>query len=281
MPESLKKVSIIGAGLIGGAVGRTIKNRLKGCRVSFYDKSGANAAKAVKLGFADEYAGEVKDCIEGAELIIAAAPVGSFKSIFSKISQLTDQNSIVTDVGSTKVIVSEWAEEILGKGVFIGSHPIAGSEKSGIDNASDVRLESARCIITPCVSASEEKISFLSDFWQSLGMQTSIMTAARHDSIYAVLSHLPHAAAAAMVLSTPQEFIKYAGKGFRDTTRIAEGDSDIWTDIFMTNSENMLNCLDGIIEKLEKLKFFISNNYLSELREFFEEAREYRKKIDK
>ncbi|ARN56050.1 prephenate dehydrogenase [Sedimentisphaera salicampi] len=281
MPKNLKKVSIIGAGLIGGAVGKAVKERLHGCRVSYYDKSSANAAKAVKLGFADKYAAEIEDCVEDAELIIAAAPVGTFKSIFSKISQFVDEKTVVTDVGSTKVIVSEWAEDILGNGVFIGSHPIAGSEKSGIDNACDVCFEGARCIITPSESVCEEKISFLSDFWEALGMQTSIMTAARHDSIYAVLSHLPHAAAAAMVLSTPEEFIKYAGKGFRDTTRIAEGDSDIWTDIFMTNSENMLNSLDGIIEKLEKLKFFISNNYLSELRDFFEQAREYRKKINK
>ena len=281
MIDMFNKVSIIGAGLIGGSIGKAVKAKMPSCKVSFYDKSPLATRKAIELGLADQAAKTIAQCILDADIVIIAAPVRAFKGIFHEIKSDLKSGTIVTDAGSTKMIVSDWAKEILGDGVFIGSHPIAGSEKTGIENSAQVCIDGAQCIITPLEANSQKQIDDVCRFWQLLGMKTVIMAPEKHDSMYAVLSHLPHAVAAALVKATDPEIIQYAGAGFRDTTRIAEGGADIWTDIFVTNSTNMLQGIDKIIENLEKLKFYISNNYLDELKGFFEETREKRKKIDK
>ncbi|MGE4285355.1 MAG: prephenate dehydrogenase [Phycisphaerae bacterium] len=280
MAEQLDKLAIIGAGLIGGAIGREAMKAFPGIEVVFYSRNYTSALKAVELGVGTGATASLEHCVKGADLVVIASPVRTFKSIFLKLKPFVTPQMQITDAGSTKSIVSDWAEEILGKGVFLGSHPIAGSEKNGIEHSGLVNLKGAKCVITPR-NNSDRQIELVRHFWQSLGMEVVLMDADKHDNMYAMLSHLPHAMAAALVQATPDDMIEFAGSGFKDTTRIAEGGSDVWTDIFVTNSENMLDGIDRIIENLQRLSFLIRNNYLEQLEQFFDETSRKRKKINK
>jgi prephenate dehydrogenase len=183
--------------------------------------------------------------------------VGIFETILSDIARVLKPGAVVTDVGSTKVTVVRAAGKLLpDTAAFVGSHPMAGSEKRGVEFARTDLFQNALCIMTPTAQTPTPALEGVEAFWRALGMRTCRMTPEDHDRALSEVSHLPHAVAAAMVGMQSDDAMRLAGKGFLDSTRIAGGDGGLWRDIFLDNRENVrasLGKLRGTLDEFERL----------------------------
>jgi len=273
-------LSIIGTGLLGASVALAAKKHVKGVVVTCYDKTPEVRKKAVALGIADKASDCAAECVRDADIVIIASPIFTFKELYFQIRDAIKPDCIVTDTGSTKTMPVMWARSIFkDKDAFIGSHPIAGSEKSGLENASADMLKGAKCIVTLHPEMDNKRLEKINEFWQKLGCITVNMTTEQHDKLYGLLSHLPHAAAAALVNSTSGVDLSFAGSGFKDATRIAAGPVDIWEDIFLSNAGNVTAGIDCLIESLNELKKAINDRSRASISAFLTQAQQRRREI--
>jgi prephenate dehydrogenase len=274
------KISIIGTGLLGASVALAAKESIRDLIVCCYDKSAGVRETALKLSVCDEAFDSAASCVKGSDIVIIASPIFTFKELYLEIKDAISTDCIVTDTGSTKTMPLRWAPVIFGEGsIFIGSHPIAGSEKNGIENASSSIIKGAKCIVTEHNDINKERLGRLLDFWKAIGCETSTMSTERHDKLYAVLSHLPHATAAALLNVADDEDLTLAGNGFKDVTRIAQGNPEIWEDIFLSNAENVNTGIDKLIASLQELKHAINDRSRASIASFLTTARDKRSKI--
>jgi prephenate dehydrogenase len=205
------------------------------------------------MGAIDEMYDDPAAAVRGADLVILCTPVGVFSKLLESIAPSLEPKAVVTDVGSTKASVVEAAGKLLPKSAhFVGSHPIAGSEKRGVEFARADLLRDALCIVTPDASTDLDALANVESFWRLLGMRTTRVSPAEHDRRLADVSHLPHAVAAALVAMQADDSFALAGKGFADTTRIAGGDGGLWRDIFMDNRENVLSSIERLRGHLDQ-----------------------------
>jgi len=225
----------------------------KGIMVTGYSHRPVTRAKAGRLLAGVRIFDDAATCVEGAELVVLASPVCTFRRIFEDISPSLGADCIVTDVGSTKVLVSRWAAEKLPAGVcYVGSHPVAGSERRGLEFARVDLFQGSTCILTgPRRGTAAAR---LEAFWKGLGCNVEFMTAARHDRILANVSHVPHVLAAALVNAVDPGELRYCGTGFLDTSRIASGPPSVWSDVLLTNSADIVRGLEKTTGELSKLK---------------------------
>ncbi|MFI4912532.1 MAG: prephenate dehydrogenase [Sedimentisphaeraceae bacterium JB056] len=273
-------LAVIGTGLLGASVSLAAKKHIKDVTVTCYDRSSAVMKKAVSLNICDKIAPTAAECVKDADIVVIASPIFTFKDLYFQIRDSIREDCIVTDTGSTKTMPVRWAQSIFkNKHVFIGSHPIAGSENSGLENASDSMLKNAKCIITLHNDIDDKRLEKLTAFWTKLGCTAVTMTTDEHDKLYGLLSHLPHAAAAALVNSTKGVDLSFAGSGFKDATRIAAGPSDIWEDIFLSNAQNLNDGIDQMISSLNELKSAINDRSRASIADFLDSARKRRKEI--
>src|SRR5215210_7727403 len=192
-----KRLSIIGVGLLGGSIGLATKSAAMGCHLVGYGHRRETLDKALASGTIDEAAGTIAEAVQGADLVILCTPVGLFRRNLADIAGSLAKGAIVTDVGSTKRSVVKAAAELLPKHAsFVGSHPMAGSEKRGVEFARADLFQGARCILTPNESTDADAINSVEQFWQALGMRTTRLSPADHDRLVCDISHLPHALAA-------------------------------------------------------------------------------------
>src|SRR5690606_30291992 len=197
-----------------------------------------------------------------------------------QIAPALRQGAIVTDVGSTKRSVVQAGEQLLPAGVhFVGSHPMAGSEKRGVEFARTDLLQGAMCILTPTPRTDAEALSCVKAFWESLGMRTCAMPAEEHDRRLADVSHLPHAVAAALMLMQEEASLQLAGKGFLDTTRIAGGDGALWRDIFLDNRDIVRECLARMRDWMHRLVELLDTQDAKALTEWLDSAARRREKL--
>ena len=204
------------------------------------------------MGALDEMYDDPASAVRGADLVVLCTPVGTFPAMLESIGGSLEPGAVVTDVGSTKASVVEAARKRLPKSAhFIGSHPIAGSEKRGVEFARADLLHDALCIVTPDESTDADALQNVESFWRLLGMHTTRLSPAEHDRRLADVSHLPHAVAAALVAMQEDESLALAGKGFADTTRVAGGDGALWRDIFLDNRENVLSSINRLRVQLD------------------------------
>jgi len=254
---SPKRLSIIGVGLLGGSIGLAVKSAAIGCRVVGYGHRRSTLDKALASGAIDEAAATPADAVSGADLVILCTPVGLFRQNLTDIAPALAKGAIVTDVGSTKRAVVEAAREILPEHVhFVGSHPMAGSEKRGVEFARADLFRGARCILTPGPSTDADALEAVDRFWQALGMSTTTLSPEDHDRLVCEISHLPHALAASLVTMQVDAALPLAGKGFLDATRIAGGDGALWRDIFLDNRDNLAAAIKdfrGTLDEFLKL----------------------------
>jgi prephenate dehydrogenase len=210
--------------------------------------------EALRLGAVDRVAGRAAEAVRGADLVVLCTPVGLFEVILTEISQSLAPGAIVTDVGSTKRSVVALAEQILPKTAqFIGSHPMAGSEKRGVRYASADLFQGAVCITTPTPRTNPNAVEQVESFWRGLGMETVRLSPEEHDRRLADVSHLPHALAAALVTMQDDASLPLAGKGFRDVTRVAAGDGGLWRDILLDNRDNLRRSAQQLKHHLDDL----------------------------
>jgi len=246
---------VIGLGLLGGSITLAVLRSLPGVKVTGYTHRAVTRRKARQLAVAIEIVDCLKLSVSDADLVILATPIHTFEQIFDVIGDALPKGCIVTDVGSTKVFPHRWAAKTLPKTVYYaGSHPIAGSEQRGIEFARDDLFDRALCVLTATTKTNRQAMRSLKGFWTSLGCSVKSMTPVMHDKIFADISHLPHVVTAALMNTSTDQTLKFAGKGFIDTSRIASGPANIWTDIVLTNARNTAKGIDGIIAELLKLK---------------------------
>ena len=229
------------------------------------------------LAISSNIVNHIQACVTTADLVILATPIFTFEKIFSEIADSLQSGCIVTDVGSTKVLPHRWAARNLPKNVYyIGSHPIAGSEQRGIEFARDDLFERAMCILTTTKNTNKHVIQTLKNFWSKLGCSIKLMTPIEHDRIFANVSHVPHVTAAALINANNNDELKYAGKGFIDTSRIASGPPNIWSDVLLTNANNITKGIDKIIAELNKIKKAIQKENKQEIEQLLKAAKKKR-----
>ncbi len=275
-------VTIIGVGLIGASCALALKGRGLCGTVCGYGRKEANLKQAKELGIINEYSLEIRKACEDADLVILSTPVGLFKKIVREIRDVLKKNTLITDVGSVKGPLVNELEKLMPEGVsYIGSHPIAGSDRSGIGNARADLFDGVRCIVTPTARSEKSTIQQITTLWESCGGNVEIMDPMLHDEIYAAVSHLPHLIAYAMVNTVEDsntEFLKYAGPGFKDTTRIALSSPEMWRDISLLNGNNLIELIERFGSNLSIIASLIRNADAAGLEHEFSKARTLREK---
>jgi len=226
------------------------------------------------LAVATEVVDEISGSVSDADIVILATPVCTFEQIFKQITDALPRGCIVTDIGSTKVLPHRWAAKQLPSTVhYVGSHPIAGSEQRGVEFARDDLFDRAVCILTTTKKTNRTAVQTLKRFWSQLGCSVKLMRPAEHDRVFASISHLPHIVAAALINASDSEVLKFAGRGFIDTSRVASGPANIWTDVLRTNAKNSINGIDKIVSELARLKKAIKSGNEKEIEKLLEAAR--------
>jgi prephenate dehydrogenase len=278
------RVAIIGLGLMGGSWGLALKRygfagRRVGC-------DGPEVLpRALACGAIDEGSPDLLAAVRDAELIILATPVGAILDLLPQVKAGAPPRALVTDVGSTKRLICQRARELFGdEPLFLGGHPLAGKERSGLENADAALLENARYVLTPLSPdhLTDERVKAFSALLERLGARPFITEASTHDRAVAFLSHLPQlvsSGVASMIAEQGgEEFLplELAAAGFRDVTRLAESPYSLWRDICLTNIENIQSALEALIEKLEAMKLHLSDR---ELEREFQQALRLRERL--
>jgi len=261
-----RRLSILGMGLLGGSIGLAAKKLINGCKIAGYTHRASTLEAARALGVLDEPYAEPGPAVRGADLVILCTPVLSLEPLLDEIAPNLADGATVTDVGSTKRSVVEAAQSLLRTGVhFVGSHPMAGSEKRGVQFARAELFDGAVCITTPTSSTDSAALDKVEGFWRLLGMRTTRLSPQDHDRLLADVSHLPHAVAAALVAMQDPMALKLCGKGFLDLTRIADGDAGLWRDILLDNRDNAVLSIQRLIEQLRHLEGLLKPGHQEEL----------------
>ena len=281
----MKKLYIFGVGLIGGSIA------LKARDLNIFDeiigigRPGGNSLKGlVTSGVLTSSSIEIDKNINGATLIVIAAPVAQTKIILTKIEPFLNVNTLVTDVGSTKSNVMNEAKLVLKDKFcqFIGSHPIAGSEKHGTSAAKKDLFQDKNVVLTPNHKNSLEQIKQITNFWESLGGVVTNMKADEHDQIFSTVSHLPHLLAFGLVnlinnKKNKTNLLNFAASGFRDFSRIAASSSEVWRDISIQNHESIIKDLQLFQKEITKLTNFLEKQDQKGLEEYLKLASSTRK----
>ncbi|MDD5457915.1 MAG: prephenate dehydrogenase [Phycisphaerae bacterium] len=272
--RELKQITVIGLGLLGGSVGLSVLRAFRAVKLVGYSHRPSTRQKARQLAVASEISDCLRESVVNADMVILATPISTFEQILTEISDWLPKGCIVTDVGSTKALPHKWAQKILPKDVhYVGSHPIAGSEQRGVEFSRDDLFEGAKCVVTNNAKTDVEAKKRVSDFWKRLGCSMIEMSPAEHDRIFAKVSHLPHLTAASLINANDIETLKFSGRGMIDTTRIASGPENVWSDIVMANSANLAKGIEKIINELERVKRAIEKKDKKSIEEFLAKAR--------
>lgn len=287
MSYQIKRLAIIGVGLIGGSLARAL--RARGCvgEIVGYGRTLANLEEAVRLGVIDGVETSVVGAVRDADMVVVAVPIGSMRDVLEQIRDVLLPTTVVTDVGSVKAPVVADARATLGErfGNFVPGHPIAGTERSGVAASFAELFTQRRVILTPDPETDVSALARVRAMWAAVGAEVTTMTAAEHDHILAASSHLPHALAYALVdmivrMDEHRAIFDCAGGGFRDFTRIAASDPTMWRDIFLANREQLLTLLRQYQDDLQALAEAIEHGEAQWLWETCARAKRAREQLD-
>ncbi|MCI0357626.1 MAG: prephenate dehydrogenase/arogenate dehydrogenase family protein [Planctomycetaceae bacterium] len=254
-----RNVAIIGVGLIGGSIGLGLRERKLAGRVVGIGRNADSLAKARRMGCVHETTTSVAEGVAKADLVVVCTPVEQIPAFIAQAAEHAPAGAVFTDAGSTKATVVAQTEALLharldGLLPFIGSHPIAGSEKTGAEAARGDLFEKRTVVITPTASTDDHATATIEHFWRSLKGRVTRLSPARHDEILARTSHLPHLIASALAAATPADMLPLTAGGWSDTTRIAAGDAEMWRQILLANSVQTLKGLDDFERVLARLR---------------------------
>ena len=276
---------MIGTGLIGGSIGLAIREAHPSAQIVGFDGP-ETLDRAVERGAVTEAASEIADAVANADIIFVATPLSSIPFVFEEIGPLLQEDAIVTDVGSVKTVVCDWAAEILPSRVhFIGGHPMAGSEHRGIEYADKYLLENASYVLCPSDSVPGDRLEDLIELLESIGARILILDSKRHDRIAAAVSHTPQLLAVALANvaatrnRTDEATLRLAAGGFRDMTRIASSPFHIWRDILSGNHDAILDSLAELSSELQRIRNRLIEEDLGDIEDLFDGARTARESI--
>lgn len=278
-----QRIAVVGAGLIGGSV--LLAGARRGLAGSFACWSRSEASRRL-LG--DLRVGEVfaraEDCVRGADLVVVATPVDKIEETFALIGPHLRPGALVTDAGSVKVGVLAAARVLPATVAFVGAHPMAGSEKAGATHASEHLYAGRTCFVTPTGAEPAGAVARVAAFWRGLGCAIVECDAARHDEIVAAVSHVPHAAASALMLAVaaqPGFSAGAAGSGLRDATRIAAGEEHLWLGILLANAGQVATGLRAVEARVAELRQALERGDAATVNRLLAEARVLRQSLDR
>ena len=278
-------ISLIGVGLLGGSLALAIKQRQVAARVVAFVRRDAALAECKKWEIANVVTQDLQEAVRGADLVVLCTPLSQMAALAFRMGPFLKPGAIVTDVGSVKGTVVRELEPLARQAgaEFVGSHPMAGSEKTGLAAARADLFENAVCLVTPGRDSPPAAVEMVEGFWKAVGGCPLRLTPEAHDDLVSRSSHLPHVVAAELanyVLSPvhPKEQALVCANGFRDTTRIASGSPEMWRDIALANRQNLGRVLGVFIEDLQELQWALERQDVTALDEFFANAKQRRDK---
>ena len=278
-----RKITVAGVGLLGGSIGLGVKSRGLASRVEGLVRREESVSNCLRLGVVDGATTAAVEAARDADLIVLCTPLGQMRPVLEAMLPGIQPGSIVTDVGSVKESLVEELDPIAkNAGVeFIGSHPMAGSERTGADWARADLFEKAVCVVTPTPESTRSSVEQVEGFWRDLGGIPVRLQAAAHDELVSRSSHLPHVIASALVRQVlsanhPGEQALLCATGFRDTTRIASGSPEVWRDIARANRRNLAESLNAFIQELQAIRRALEANDTAALESFFQSAKQLR-----
>ena len=253
--DRIRHVTIVGVGLLGGSAALAIKADDPTVKVAGVGRRRSSLDQALDVGAIDTAHLDASEAVGETDLVVLATPVRAFEEHMRAVAPKLARGAFVTDVGSTKAAVVRTAEGVFGVGgPFVGSHPMAGSEQKGVAFSRADLFGGATCIVTPTTNTPKRLAERAERFWQTLGMRTVRMGPVAHDRAVARVSHLPHVLASLLMLLPTDADLDVSATGFRDATRLASGDPEMWRDILTTNRVAILAAMDGLDEKIEQLR---------------------------
>lgn len=281
--KMFEQITILGAGLLGASIGMAARKRAICKRVHVWSRRAETRGEAAKEDWVDAVFDHSGEACRASQLIVLCTPVDSIVPLLGQVAESLDNTALVTDVGSTKGNICRDAAA-LGtlRAQFIGSHPMAGSEQTGMTHAEAELFEGAACIVTPLEATPEAPTSQLKDFWTALGMRVACMSPERHDEAVAHISHLPHLLTAALcsfLAERDPSWKALAGGGLRDTTRIAAGDPNLWRGILEGNREEVARAVTGLEGELQQIKAALINKDTTALDQYLESGKRYRDQL--
>ena len=278
------RVTILGPGLLGASLCMAVKERMIAEKVRVWARKQSALELCKQEKWCDETEPNIKDAVKDTELVIICTPVNTIEETLSEIIQESTENTIITDVGSVKEKICQIAHEESQSynSIFIGSHPMAGSEKSGMQYARSDLFDHRTCMITPFPDDPAEKVSILESFWVQLGMNVQQKSPKEHDKIVASVSHLPHLIASTLaeyLSHRPEDWLEMSGQGLKDTSRIAGGDPLLWREIMKSNRFFLLDALDSWLGSVNDFKKNLTEERWEELENYLAKAKKCQTKI--
>ena len=283
---TINKLCIIGVGLIGGSLARALRQFGKVNEIIGSGRDEAHLQRALELGVIDSFETDLTKAVSGADVIVLAVPLGAMQIVMDQIKEHIDNDAVLTDVGSAKNSVIKAAQLVFGKlpSNFVPAHPIAGTEKSGVEASFAELYENRRVIVTPHEKSSQAAVNKVRALWQACGADVVEMDPVHHDEILAATSHLPHMLAYTLVdvmarMDGSEEIFDFAAGGFRDFTRIASSDPDMWHDICLANRDALVPVLEKFSNELQLLTDAVSQGDSGLIKEMFTRAKHARDKF--
>lgn len=278
-----RKIAILGVGLLGGSIGLAVKKGRLAGEIAGFVRRTATIAECEQAGALDYATTDLLATVSNADLVILCTPLAQMPAVTAQLLPALKPGAIVTDVGSVKAGVARDLETMVAKagGHFVGSHPMAGAEKTGVLAARADLFVNAVCVITPTKKSHAPSVSAVEGFWKSLGARTLRLAPGEHDLLASRTSHLPHVVAAALASQVlhpkmPKAQATLCATGFKDTTRIASGSPEMWRDIALANRKNLARAVRTFIADLEKFEQSLARADEKGVTRFFATAKQRR-----
>lgn len=278
-----QQITILAPGLLGASLGMAVHRFSLAGRVQVWARRAESRLVCAEQPWCDRAFADPLASVRGSDLVVICTPVDRIVELVEQCAEELDPGCVVTDVGSTKSrICRQCAATMPDTAFFVGAHPMAGSEKSGLGHARPDLFDRCACLVTPLEETPDGAVDLVVRFWRALGMEVTTLSPEKHDEIVAHISHLPHLLASVLcrqLSRKPLLWQAFAGKGFADTTRIAAGSPDIWRSIFEENREELLRAINGFESELAEMRSLLHNKEWPRIRQLLEKGKQYREEL--
>lgn len=277
-----ERMTILGPGLLGASLGMAARAQKLVDETTVWARRPEARAACLEQDWCDRVESTIVTAVQKSDLVVVCTPVRHVESVLQEMVGHITSSGLITDVGSVKGAICQAAETAFfstNSATFIGSHPMAGSEKGGMKHARPELFEGRPCFVTPGPDSPSKQVDLIRNFWEKLGMTVTQVEPAEHDAIVAHLSHLPHALASCLahaLAGQPPNWGKHAGQGLRDTTRIASGDPALWEEIFSQNRASVLEALESHQQTVDQFKSLLRAGTPDELQAFLATGKTFR-----
>lgn len=281
---SFSQVTIVGPGLLGGSIGMGLKEKGMADEIWAYLRDEKKRKICANTTWCDRTVVDLQESVQQSDLVVLCTPVETILDQLPKLSKWVNPGCLVTDVGSLKKEICECGQKWFNNqsSFFVGSHPMTGSEKEGIQFASPEILKNKNCILTPTGDWNSAPCQRVTKMWQKLGMQVTKMTPETHDEIVGWISHLPHIVASSLInilRNKEENWMNLCGNGLKDTTRIASGNPEMWKQIILGNKDNIIAGLEHMVEELNGIKRLLETNNRDKIMTALDSAKKVRDRL--